>query len=69
MTKYEVLASLESAGDKRSLFKKKAQGNQFDLGAISHSVWGGVRLKDVLDKTGIFLYFNLFNKQNCPLLQ
>jgi DMSO/TMAO reductase YedYZ molybdopterin-dependent catalytic subunit len=53
MTKYEVPATLECAGDKRSLFKKKAQGNQFGLGAISHAVWGGIRLKDVFDKTGI----------------
>ncbi|WP_269078046.1 sulfite oxidase [Alicyclobacillus acidoterrestris] len=53
MKKTTVQATLECAGNKRSLFKKKAQGNQFGLGAISHAVWGGVRLRDLLNEAGI----------------
>lgn len=46
-------ATLECAGNKRSLWDKKAQGVQFGLGAISHAEWRGVRLKDVLEQAGI----------------
>ncbi|MBO7746718.1 molybdopterin-dependent oxidoreductase [Paenibacillus sp. MWE-103] len=53
MNKVTLSATLECAGNKRSLFERKAQGNQFKLGAISNAIWGGVRLKDVLDQAGI----------------
>jgi DMSO/TMAO reductase YedYZ molybdopterin-dependent catalytic subunit len=53
MNMFRVAATLECAGNKRSLYEKKAQGNQFGLGAISHAVWGGVRLKDLLDLAGV----------------
>ncbi|SEB88284.1 sulfite oxidase [Paenibacillus sp. GP183] len=53
MNKVTLAATLECADNKRSLFEKKAQGNQFGLGAISHAVWGGVRLKDVLYQAGV----------------
>jgi DMSO/TMAO reductase YedYZ molybdopterin-dependent catalytic subunit len=53
MNMVTLAATLECAGNKRSLFEKKAQGNQFGLGAISHAVWGGVRLNDVLYQAGV----------------
>jgi DMSO/TMAO reductase YedYZ molybdopterin-dependent catalytic subunit len=40
--------TLECAGDKRALFHPKARGEQWELGAISHAVWTGVRLVDLL---------------------
>jgi DMSO/TMAO reductase YedYZ molybdopterin-dependent catalytic subunit len=46
---YKTLpVTLECAGNKRALFKQKAQGDQWELGAISHAEWTGVALKDVL---------------------
>jgi DMSO/TMAO reductase YedYZ molybdopterin-dependent catalytic subunit len=53
MNMVTLAATLECAGNKRSLFEKKAQGNHFGLGAISHVVWGGVRLHDVLYQAGV----------------
>ncbi|MFB5191827.1 sulfite oxidase [Alicyclobacillus fastidiosus] len=53
MNTVTVPATLECAGNKRSLFEKKAQGNQFGLGAISHAEWTGVRLRDVLEQAGV----------------
>ncbi|MZQ80981.1 molybdopterin-dependent oxidoreductase [Paenibacillus sp. 5J-6] len=55
MNKVTLSATLECAGNKRSLFERKAQGNQFMLGAISNAIWGGVRLKDVLEQAGVSL--------------
>lgn len=45
--------TLECAGDKRALFHPKARGEQWGLGAISHAIWTGVRLADLLHVTGI----------------
>lgn len=40
--------TLECAGNKRALFHPKVRGEQWELGAVSHAVWTGVRLRDIL---------------------
>jgi DMSO/TMAO reductase YedYZ molybdopterin-dependent catalytic subunit len=53
MPQVTLPVTLECAGDKRALFHPKARGEQWELGAISHAVWTGVRLVDLLYLTGI----------------
>jgi DMSO/TMAO reductase YedYZ molybdopterin-dependent catalytic subunit len=48
MPQITLPVTLECAGDKRALFHPKARGEQWELGAISHAVWTGVRLVDLL---------------------
>ncbi|MFC3884925.1 sulfite oxidase [Bacillus songklensis] len=45
--------TLECSGDKRSLFKPKVFGEQWEKGAISQGYWKGVSLKTVLQYTGL----------------
>jgi DMSO/TMAO reductase YedYZ molybdopterin-dependent catalytic subunit len=53
MPQVTLPVTLECAGDKRALFHPKARGEQWDLGAISHAVWTGVRLVDLLYLAGV----------------
>ncbi|NEW09060.1 sulfite oxidase [Paenibacillus sp. SYP-B3998] len=53
MPQVTLAVTLECAGDKRSLFYPKVRGEQWGLGAISHAVWMGVRLVDLLHLAGI----------------
>lgn len=44
---------LECGGNGRSEFYPPAEGNQWEVGAVSCAEWTGVRLKDILDDVGI----------------
>ncbi|WP_245546980.1 sulfite oxidase [Evansella cellulosilytica] len=44
---------LECAGNKRSFFRPKVYGEQWENGAISQGKWSGVSLRDLLLCTGI----------------
>ncbi|WP_281280054.1 sulfite oxidase [Alteribacter natronophilus] len=48
-----VPALLECAGNKRKLFEPEVYGEQWEKGAISQGYWTGVRLKTLLEVTGI----------------
>lgn len=52
-THYTYQLTLECGGNGRSEFNPPAKGNQWTVGAVSCAEWTGVRLKDVLDDTGI----------------
>ena len=49
MPKVEVANTLECSGNSRSLLKDKASGNPWTIGGVGNAIWGGIRLKDVLD--------------------
>ncbi|MGO4271166.1 sulfite oxidase [Paenibacillus sp. TAF58] len=53
MPQVTLPATLECVGDKRSFFQPKTRGEQWGLGAISHAVWTGVRLQDLLLVTDV----------------
>lgn len=50
---YTYQLTLECGGNGRSEFNPPAKGNQWTVGAVSCAKWTGVRLKDVLEDTGI----------------
>lgn len=50
---YSYQLTLECGGNGRSEFYPPAKGNQWTLGAVSCAEWTGVRLRDVLEDTGI----------------
>jgi len=52
LPKVEEANTLECSGNSRSLLTEKASGNPWTIGGVGNAVWGGVRLKDVLDKAG-----------------
>ena len=45
--------TIECGGNGRAFFDPPAKGNQWTLGAVACSEWTGVRLKDVLEATGV----------------
>ena len=51
MPKAIVANTLECSGNGRSLFKDKASGNPWTIGGVGNAVWGGVWLKELLNKT------------------
>jgi DMSO/TMAO reductase YedYZ molybdopterin-dependent catalytic subunit len=53
MPKAIVASTLECSGNSRSLLEKKARGNPWTIGGVGNAVWGGVWLKDVLNKVGL----------------
>jgi DMSO/TMAO reductase YedYZ molybdopterin-dependent catalytic subunit len=53
LPKLEIANTLECSGNSRSLLEKKASGNPWTIGGVGNAVWGGVRLADVLEKSGI----------------
>ena len=53
MPKVEASNTLECSGNGRSLLTKKASGNPWTIGGVGNAVWGGVRLKGVLEKAGL----------------
>ena len=53
MPKSIVSNTLECSGNSRSLLKVKARGNPWTIGGVGNAVWGGIRLKDVLDQAGL----------------
>jgi DMSO/TMAO reductase YedYZ molybdopterin-dependent catalytic subunit len=50
MPKAIVANTLECSGNGRSFFKEKAMGNPWTTGGVGNAVWGGVWLKDLLEK-------------------
>ncbi len=52
MPKVEVADTLECSGNSRSLLKEKASGNPWTIGGVGNAIWGGIWLKDVLEKAG-----------------
>jgi DMSO/TMAO reductase YedYZ molybdopterin-dependent catalytic subunit len=53
LPKVEVADTLECSGNSRSLLKKKATGNPWTVGGVGNAVWGGIWLKDLLEKAGL----------------
>jgi DMSO/TMAO reductase YedYZ molybdopterin-dependent catalytic subunit len=53
LPKVETADTLECSGNSRSLLAQKASGNPWTIGGVGNAVWGGVRLKDVLEKAGL----------------
>lgn len=51
--KHTYRLTLECGGNGRSEFDPPAKGNQWTVGAVSCAEWTGVRLKDLLEDTGI----------------
>src|SRR5262249_43984176 len=49
----EATCVLQCAGNGRSLFKPTMPGVQWRQGAVGNARWGGVRVKDVLDRAGL----------------
>ena len=53
LRKVEVANTLECSGNSRSLLKEKASGNPWTIGGVGNAIWGGVWLKDLLEKAGL----------------
>lgn len=53
MPKVVVANTLECSGNSRSLLQKKASGNPWTVGGVGNAIWGGIWLKDLLDKAGL----------------
>ena len=52
MPSHTLVATLECAGNGRSLFGPPVEGEQWQLGAVSTAEWTGVPLVEVLDRAG-----------------
>lgn len=50
---YTYQLTLECGGNGRSEFNPPAKGNQWTVGAVSCANWTGVRLRDILEDTGL----------------
>lgn len=53
MKQVELPAFLECTGNGRSRFEPVAEGTTWKNDAVGNAVWGGVRLRDVLDAAGV----------------
>jgi DMSO/TMAO reductase YedYZ molybdopterin-dependent catalytic subunit len=53
LPKVEVADTLECSGNSRSLLTDKASGNPWTIGGVGNAVWGGIWLKDILEKAGL----------------
>ena len=53
MQQVELPAFLECTGNGRSRFEPAAEGTTWKNDAAGNAVWGGVRLRDVLDAAGV----------------
>ena len=53
MQSQTVVATLECAGNGRTLFEPAAAGERWNLGAVSTAEWTGVPLVEVLDRAGV----------------
>ncbi len=53
LPKVETADTLECSGNSRSLLSKKAHGNPWTIGGVGNAIWGGIRLKDLLDRAGL----------------
>ena len=53
MPKVEMANTLECSGNSRSLLKEKTSGNPWTIGGVGNAIWGGIWLKDLLEKAGL----------------
>ncbi len=53
LPKVEMANTMECSGNSRSLLKEKASGNPWTIGGVGNAIWGGVWLKDLLEKAGL----------------
>jgi DMSO/TMAO reductase YedYZ molybdopterin-dependent catalytic subunit len=53
MRSHTLVATLECAGNGRTLFDPPIAGEKWDLGAVSTAEWTGVPLVEVLDRAGV----------------
>ena len=53
MPKAIAANTMECSGNSRSLLTQKASGNPWTIGGVGNAVWGGVWLKDLLEKAGV----------------
>lgn len=53
LPKVETADTLECSGNGRSLLAQKASGNPWTIGGVGNAIWGGIRLKDVLENAGL----------------
>jgi DMSO/TMAO reductase YedYZ molybdopterin-dependent catalytic subunit len=53
LPKVEAANTLECSGNSRSLLTEKASGNPWTIGGVGNAIWGGIRLRDVLEKAGL----------------
>ena len=53
LPKVETADTLECSGNSRSLLKDKAHGNPWTIGGVGNAVWGGIWLKDILERAGL----------------
>ncbi len=51
--KVTVANTLECSGNGRFLLKPKATGNPWTIGGVGNAIWGGIWLKDLLEKAGL----------------
>jgi len=51
--RHEVAAVNQCSGNRRGLFSPHVPGVQWGYGAMGNAIWGGVRLKDVLEDAGL----------------
>lgn len=49
----QLAAVNQCSGNSRGFFKPRVAGAQWSNGAMGNALWGGVRLKDVLDRAGV----------------
>jgi DMSO/TMAO reductase YedYZ molybdopterin-dependent catalytic subunit len=50
---FEIAAVNQCSGNSRGFFSPRVPGGEWDNGAMGNALWKGVRLKDVLDRTGV----------------
>jgi DMSO/TMAO reductase YedYZ molybdopterin-dependent catalytic subunit len=53
MPKVEMANTLECSGNSRSLLQEKASGNPRTVGGVGNAIWGGIWLRDLLDKAEV----------------
>jgi DMSO/TMAO reductase YedYZ molybdopterin-dependent catalytic subunit len=53
LPKVEAADTLECSGNSRSLLAQKAPGNPWTIGGVGNAIWGGIWLKDLLEKAGL----------------
>src|ERR1700730_15829950 len=50
---FEIAAVNQCSGNSRGFFSPRVPGGEWANGAMGNALWKGVRLKDVLDRTGV----------------
>jgi DMSO/TMAO reductase YedYZ molybdopterin-dependent catalytic subunit len=53
LPRFEIAAVNQCSGNSRGLFQPPVPGGQWENGAMGNAKWGGVRLRDVLDRAGV----------------